>query len=71
MDYHWRCVDARGGDVAVSEIAGAADAFEDQTDAEDWLSENWQALRSAGVDAVTLFEDGSEVYGPMSLHPAS
>jgi hypothetical protein len=32
-----------------------------------WIGEIWRELRDAGVDAVTLLEDGREVYGPMSL----
>lgn len=44
-------------------------AFEDQQDAEDWLSQRWRDLVDAGVDEVTLRCDGEVVYGPMSLHP--
>jgi len=43
--------------------------FDDQSTAEEWLSENWQALANTGVDEVTLLRDGEIVYGPMSLHP--
>lgn len=41
-----------------------------QSDAESWLGETWQELADAGVDAVSLYEDGAQVYGPMSLRPA-
>jgi hypothetical protein len=30
----------------------------------------WRDLLGEGIDAVSLFEDGRLVYGPMSLHPA-
>jgi hypothetical protein len=43
--------------------------FDDQSAAEEWLSEHWQDLANAGVDEVTLLCDGEIVYGPMSLHP--
>jgi hypothetical protein len=43
--------------------------FPAQGDAESWLGEVWRDLADAGADAVRLYEDGREVYGPMSLHP--
>jgi hypothetical protein len=44
--------------------------FSSQGDAESWLGEHWPSLLKAGVDQVTLTEDGRVEYGPMSLHPA-
>jgi hypothetical protein len=44
--------------------------FPSQADAESWLGESWRDLAATGVDAVTLREDGVEVYGPMSLRAA-
>lgn len=46
------------------------ETFPSQSDAESWIGESWQALLDAGVDQVTLMEDGRKEYGPMSLHPA-
>ena len=46
------------------------ETFTSQGDAESWLGENWPALLKAGVDQVSLTEDGRVEYGPMSLHPA-
>ena len=43
--------------------------FPTQTDAETWLGETWKELLDGGVDAVVLWEDARQVYGPMSLHP--
>lgn len=65
MAWSWKYVrgDAAGDGPTVSQ------AFPTQSDAETWIGENWQELRESGVDAVTLFEEGREVYGPMSLHP--
>lgn len=45
-------------------------AFPSQSEAESWLGESWRELAAVGVDAVTLFEEGAEVYGPMSLRAA-
>jgi len=44
-------------------------AFDDQTDAEEWLAHEWPRLLEAGVVAVTLLDGESVVYGPMSLRP--
>jgi hypothetical protein len=46
-----------------------SESFPSQSDAESWLGEEWRTLLEQGVDGVTLFEDGREVYGPMSLRP--
>jgi hypothetical protein len=46
------------------------ESFSSQGDAESWIGENWRALLDAGVDQVTLLEEGRAEYGPMSLHPA-
>ncbi len=43
-------------------------SFPNRGDAETWIGESWRELVEAGVDQVRLFEDGREVYGPMSLH---
>jgi hypothetical protein len=45
------------------------ETFGSQGDAESWLGENWRDLLAAGVDQVTLLEETSVSYGPMSLHP--
>ena len=46
------------------------ESFGSQGDAESWLGEHWRGLLDAGVDQVSLLEDGRREYGPMSLHPA-
>ena len=63
----WRLEDASGQEVpVVEEYAGQR--FPSKADAETWVGEVWADLASFGVDAVTLFEEEREVYGPMSLH---
>ena len=56
-----------GGAPTLS-LRPAAEGFPTQSDAESWLGETWRELLAAGVDQVRLFEDDTEVYGPMSLH---
>lgn len=51
-------------------LDGQSQDFPDQTEAEAWLSDEWRNLLDTGVSAVTLLEDGREVYGPMPLTPA-
>ena len=43
--------------------------FPTQADAETWVGEVWRELLEAGIDSVSLYEDGRLVYGGMSLHP--
>lgn len=69
MDYRWRSADEQGRDLGL-EAPGARERFDGQTEAEAWLSDNWEQLLAAGADQVTLLAGESEVYGPMSLYPA-
>lgn len=41
----------------------------DQAAAEGWLTGAYLDLLDAGVTAVSLYEEGRLVYGPMSLEP--
>ena len=63
MAWSWRLEKADGQEVGRSE-----ETFTTQADAETWLGETWRGLREEGVDQVTLLDDESVVYGPMSLH---
>lgn len=45
------------------------ESFGSQGDAENWIGENWRTLLEAGVDQVSLLDEGRVEYGPMSLHP--
>ncbi|MDX8050238.1 hypothetical protein SK571_12680 [Lentzea sp. BCCO 10_0798] len=65
MEYRWRYQDAQGRDVAGPDVM-----FADQADAEEWFNAEWRDLLDAGVEQVTLLRSETEVYGPMSLHPA-
>lgn len=65
-NWTWDLLDAHR-DVVTGVPRGGG--FPSQSEAESWLGEEWRDLLDAGVDAVTLREDGAVVYGPMSLQP--
>ncbi len=62
MSWTWQYHAAQGAPIP--------EGFPTQADAETWVGEVWRDLLGEGIDAVSLFEDGRLVYGPMSLHPA-
>lgn len=69
MSWNWSFLTAAGAPVVGGAVSAPANGFPSQGEAETWVGEVWRDLLADGVDAVTLFEDGREVYGPMSLHP--
>ncbi|HBW18598.1 MAG: hypothetical protein ACLPN6_01915 [Streptosporangiaceae bacterium] len=68
MTWTWQFEKADGSTIASRDLP--KESFSSQGDAESWLGENWRTLLEAGVDQVSLTEDGRVEYGPMSLHPA-
>jgi hypothetical protein len=67
MAWEWRFEKTDG---TAAEPATDPGDFGTQGDAESWIGEIWGELLEQGVDQVTLLEDGTKVYGPMSLHAA-
>lgn len=67
MAWTWRFEKADGSET---EPPVEVEEFTTQGDAESWIGEIWPELLEGGVDQVRLFEDGKEIYGPMSLHEA-
>lgn len=61
----WRFEKADGTEV---QPTVQPEEFTTQGDAESWIGENWKALKEGGADQVRLFEETTEIYGPMSLH---
>lgn len=61
----WRFEKSDGTEV---QPAVQPEEFTTQGDAESWIGEVWRELLEGGADQVRLFEDGKEIYGPMSLH---
>ena len=65
MAWSWRYEGADGSDVA-----GPAETFASQADAESWLGQTWRQLAEAGVTTVVLVEADRVEYR-MSLLPAT
>ncbi|MGH3870655.1 MAG: hypothetical protein ACRDSR_03910 [Pseudonocardiaceae bacterium] len=65
MTLWWSYQDSDGDHAPGPDIT-----FDDQIDAEEWLSWQWPALLADGVAAVTLLDGTGEVYGPMHLRPS-
>ena len=70
MAWSWRYERASGEAIDNLPQAAAGARFPNQGEAESWLGETWRELLEAGVDQVSLLEEGRVVYGPMSLHPS-
>jgi hypothetical protein len=68
MTWSWQYEKADGSLAASRSLP--KESFGSQGDAETWLGEHWKDLLDAGVDQVSLMDDGKREYGPMSLHPA-
>ncbi len=68
MDWTWQTQAADGS--AVESVLANDAAFPTQGDAESWIGENWHDLVDEGVEAVSLLNGASVIYGPMSLLPA-
>lgn len=69
MAYLWTADLAAGSDVAEDELAGAGIGrrFDDQAQAEAWLTATYEDLVDLGVTHVSLFDEDRLMYGPMSL----
>jgi hypothetical protein len=65
MAWTWRFEKSDGTEV---EPAVVPEEFTTQGDAESWIGEVWKDLLEGGADQVFLSEDGTRIYGPMSLH---
>lgn len=65
MGWTWTYADREGAEMSGPTLVTTA--FPTQSEAESWLGESWRDLADAGVDSVTLHEDDTVVYGPMSL----
>jgi hypothetical protein len=63
MPWSWRYENVDGAPVA-----GPAETFSSQADAESWIGQEWRQLAEAGVATVVLLEDDRVEY-PMSLLP--
>jgi hypothetical protein len=67
MGYYWAAIPEPTEDVAAG--LGLLVEFDDQSQAEAWLTASYTELADAGVHEVALYESDRLVYGPMSLEP--
>jgi hypothetical protein len=67
MSWYWRLEDPAGAAIDPASLGVEVPESENQGDAESWLGEHWRDLLARGVAAVTLFDSGEKVYGPMGL----
>ncbi len=67
MTWSWQYETSEG--TVITSRGLPKESFGSQGDAETWLGEQWRTLLGAGVDQVSLMEDGRCEYGPMSLQP--
>ena len=63
MAWTWRFEKMDGTPATARDLP--KETFASQSDAETWLGESWRGLLEAGVDQVTLLEEGRTEYGPM------
>ncbi len=66
MSYWWK-PGTGAYSLETLQSAGLAPRFDEQAQAEDWLSLFFGDLQEGGVGDVTLYEEDRLVYGPMSL----
>lgn len=67
MSYSW---EPQGGTFNLDELRqdGLMPDFETQSEAEEWMGQNFEVLLEAGVTEMTLLgPDHQVIYGPMSL----
>ncbi|KAF4407230.1 MULTISPECIES: hypothetical protein [Streptomyces] len=64
MAWTWRFEKSDGTETVP---AVEPEEFTTQGDAESWVGEVWKELLEGGTEQVTLFEDGTKIYGPMPL----
>lgn len=69
MAFTWTGQLGPGSELSAEELEtlGLGRDFSDRAAAEAWLAGAYLDLSDAGVISVSLFEDGTLVYGPMSL----
>jgi hypothetical protein len=67
MAWTWRFEKADGTEIPAPV---EPEEFPTQGDAESWLGEVWRELLEGGAEQVTLLEEETEIYGPMSLRAA-
>ena len=65
MGYYWAATPEPTQEAAAD--LGLDVEFDDQAEAEAWLTASFTELAEGGVHGVSLYESDRLVYGPMSL----
>lgn len=69
MAFWWSAETQPGFQLSDAELdaLGIGTQFDDQLDAEQWLTDSYPELLDAGLASVSLYEADRLVYGPMGL----
>jgi hypothetical protein len=70
MSWTWIYQNADGTPSTTLPTCATLDSFPTREAAEAYIGDTFQELLDGGVEAVTLYEDEKEVFGPMLLSPA-
>lgn len=70
MSWTWIYQNEDGSPTLELPAVATLDSFPTRDEAEAYIGEKFQELLDGGVQAVTLYENEVEVFGPMSLSPA-
>lgn len=69
MAWTWIYQNDDGSPTAALPSAASLESFLSREAAEQFIGDTFQELLDGGVEAVTLYEDDNEIFGPMSLKP--
>lgn len=69
MAFWWSAESQPASQLSNDELSalGVGKEFDDQSAAEQWLTENYAELLDAGLASVSLHEADRLIYGPMGL----
>lgn len=70
MSWTWIYQNEDGTPSASLPACATLESFPTREAAEAYIGDTFQELLDGGVQAVTLYENEVEVFGPMSLSPA-
>jgi len=70
VSWTWIYQNADGSPTSKLPESATLESFPRREAAEEYIGDTFQDLLDGGVEAVTLYEDEKEVFGPMLLSPA-
>ena len=69
MTWTWIYQNEDGSPSTVLPACATLESFPSREDAESFIGDTFQDLLNGGVEAVTLYDGDTEIFGPMSLKP--